>query len=150
MALQSAFSDYRWLRQRDYLTEIAKPAREQTFVQERTEEDKSLEQFVEALWGTAYSITKGLASCLRWESRPEKDVIVMEFQAPARLGAPARKRSFQADFEWIRKNASQYRGDWIAVKEGKLLGNDRSRRALRSRLKEAGLLKGAAFFKVEE
>lgn len=151
MALQSALlSDYLWLRQREYLTEIAMPAREETFVQERREEDKSLEQFVKALWGAAYSKTKGLVLCLRLKSHPEEDVIVMELQAPVKSDAPARKRSFQADFEWIRKNAFQYRGDWIAIKEGKLLGNDRSRRALRSRLKEAGLLKGAAFFKVEE
>jgi hypothetical protein len=51
---------------------------------------------------------------------------------------------------WLQGNSMRYKGQWVALKDGRLLGNNPSRLALRSSLKEAGGLKGAMFFRVEE
>jgi hypothetical protein len=51
---------------------------------------------------------------------------------------------------WLRGNSMQYRGQWVALKDGSLLGNNQSRLTLRSDLKESNQLKGAMFFRIEE
>ncbi|MFH1116133.1 MAG: hypothetical protein V1792_19655 [Pseudomonadota bacterium] len=51
---------------------------------------------------------------------------------------------------WLQENSERYSRQWVALKNGRFLGSDPSRRALRSSLKEAGELKGALFFRVEE
>lgn len=51
---------------------------------------------------------------------------------------------------WLRNNSNQYKGQWVALREGALLGNHVSRTALRANLKRLDQLRGALFFKVEE
>jgi len=65
-------------------------------------------------------------------------------------GGPASGKNFRKDFSWIEQNSKQYRGLWIAVKDGELLGSHKSRLALQQDLGQSGLLEGATFFKVEE
>jgi len=51
---------------------------------------------------------------------------------------------------WLQANSGKYRGNWIALKNGVLLGTHESRVELRRSLKETGKLKGAMFFRVEK
>ena len=50
----------------------------------------------------------------------------------------------------LRSKSVRYRGHWVALKDGQLLGSNASRLALRSDLKRSNELKGAMFFWVEE
>lgn len=63
-------------------------------------------------------------------------------------GMPAANRNFAKDYECIRKESKLYPGEWIAIKNGELIGHNVSRKNLQQDL--AGKLKGALFFKVEE
>ncbi|MBW2060561.1 MAG: hypothetical protein JRI95_03240 [Deltaproteobacteria bacterium] len=54
------------------------------------------------------------------------------------------------DALWLRKNASKYKGQWVALKDGALLGNDTSRVKLHHALKDEGCLNGALFVLIEE
>ncbi len=65
-------------------------------------------------------------------------------------GAAASGKNFRRDFDWIEQNSSEYKGLWIAIKDGKLLGNNRSRVVLERELGQLQALEGATFFKVEE
>jgi len=50
---------------------------------------------------------------------------------------------------WIQKNAAAYRGKWVALKNGKLLGSHESQVELYRNLKESGNISGSVFFRVE-
>jgi hypothetical protein len=65
-------------------------------------------------------------------------------------GGPASGKEFRTDFEWIEQNSRKYKGQWIAIRNGILLGNNQSRLSLQRELKDRNLLEGATFFKVEE
>jgi len=67
-----------------------------------------------------------------------------------RLHERASGGSLKQNLLWLQENSRQYPGRWVALKEGQLLGSNPSRLALRTSLKEAGDLKGAMFFRVEE
>jgi hypothetical protein len=56
----------------------------------------------------------------------------------------------RANLDWLRKNSRQYGGLWVALKDGRLLGSNPRRFALRSELKRSKQLKNAVFFRVEE
>ena len=53
------------------------------------------------------------------------------------------------NFSWIKENSMKYKGQWIALKDGFLLGSHESRVTLHQALKQNGLLKGSLLFKVE-
>jgi len=57
-------------------------------------------------------------------------------------------RSFAKDYECIREKSKLYPGEWIVIKDGKLIGHSISRKDLQQMLE--GNLKGALFFKVEK
>ncbi len=65
-------------------------------------------------------------------------------------GGPASGKDFRKDFSCIEQNSRQYRGLWIAVRDGEMLGSHKSRLALQQELEQSGALEGATFFKVEE
>jgi hypothetical protein len=115
---------------------------EPSFVTEQKGEDNAREQLVDVLKST-YVKKKG--SVLG--SKPKKS---MACRTTADFRAPAPRRSFKPDFDWIQKYSAGHKGEWVALKDGKLLDSDRSRHALWLRLKDTGLLKGAVFFKIEE
>jgi len=56
----------------------------------------------------------------------------------------------KANLDWIQRNSERYKGQWVALREGQLLGSNPSRLTLRSHLKESNELKGAMFFKFED
>ncbi|MCP4104715.1 MAG: hypothetical protein GY749_04130 [Desulfobacteraceae bacterium] len=49
---------------------------------------------------------------------------------------------------WFRENAHKYKGKWIALKDGVLLGSHKSRIELHQNLKQAGNLSGSLFSKI--
>ena len=65
-------------------------------------------------------------------------------------GSPASGKNIKNDIAWIKTHSDQYKGQWVAIKDGKLLGNNKRRLALQQELKELNELRGALFFKVEE
>jgi hypothetical protein len=65
-------------------------------------------------------------------------------------GKPASGRGMHADLFWLENHSEQYRGKWVALKRGQLLGSDRSSVALEARLDKLGLLKGTTFFEIGE
>lgn len=65
-------------------------------------------------------------------------------------GAPASGKNSRADFLWIQRNADRYKGQWVAIKDGILLGSNRSRLLLHKELKRLNILEGATFYKVQE
>lgn len=139
MALRAFSSSVTGLAETEYFSEITGWPGEPSFVSERKGEDKTREQLVDVLKSTyvktkdSSTIMKSLACDTASESR-----------------TPPSRRSFRPDFEWIREHSISHRGEWVALKDGKLLDSDKSRRALWSRLKQTGWLKGVAFFKVEQ
>ena len=64
----------------------------------------------------------------------------------AYLSPPESDGNSKLDVLWIHHNADKYKGKWVAIKNGELLGADESRIELRNTLKSAGNLKGATFF----
>jgi hypothetical protein len=60
--------------------------------------------------------------------------------APAATGS-----SMARDNAWLRANARDYAGQWVALRDGVLVDADRSRMALHRRLEQAGALDGVAF-----
>lgn len=65
-------------------------------------------------------------------------------------GGPASGKNFRKDFDWIEQHSRRYKGLWIAIKDGELLGSNRSRLSLQRELERKKILRGATFFKVEE
>ncbi len=53
------------------------------------------------------------------------------------------------DILWIQHNSEKYKGKWIALKNGQLLGADESRIELHQSLKQASNLAGATFFRID-
>ena len=54
------------------------------------------------------------------------------------------------DILWLQQNSSNYQGQWIALKQGELLGNNESRLALHHSLKCIGKLAGSTFIWIDE
>lgn len=57
--------------------------------------------------------------------------------------------SIKEDALWLRNNSKNYKGKWIALKNGVLLGSHISRLELRRSLQQENKLDGAMFFKIE-
>jgi hypothetical protein len=58
-------------------------------------------------------------------------------QGPGTTGSKATSaRSVLLNRQWLTQNASQYREQWVAIKDGKLLDHDSCSRTLRKRLRE--------------
>jgi len=49
---------------------------------------------------------------------------------------PSRARGLKASMEWLREHANEYRGQWVAVREGQLLGAAKSLKELVSLVDE--------------
>jgi len=52
-----------------------------------------------------------------------------------------------ANVAWLRHHSRPYYGQWIALREGVLLGANESRSTLRQQLKDSGIYQGAVFIK---
>ena len=57
-------------------------------------------------------------------------------------------RSFAKDYQCIRDKSKLYPGEWIAIKDGELVGHQKLRKDLQQELKDS--LKDVLFFKVED
>jgi len=70
-------------------------------------------------------------------------------QPKARLEKSAGGENIKEDALWLRDNSETYKGKWIALKNGKLLGAHVSRIELRHSLRQAGKLAGAVFSRID-
>ena len=59
------------------------------------------------------------------------------------------KTNIRKDDQWLKDNSGKYRGKWIALKNGKLLGAHESRIQLHQTLKQAANLSEAVFFRID-
>jgi hypothetical protein len=67
----------------------------------------------------------------------------------AKLDKSAGGESIKKDALWLQDNSEKYKGNWIALKNGILLGAHESRIELRRSLKQAGKLAGTMFFRID-
>jgi hypothetical protein len=52
---------------------------------------------------------------------------------------------FGANIRWIKSESEPFRGNWVALKNGKLIDHDKDRYLLHNRLKDQNLLEGCLF-----
>lgn len=67
----------------------------------------------------------------------------------ARCAPSATGGSFREDAVWLQQHARKYQGQWVALKQGVLLGSHASRLELHRVLKHAGQLAGTMFVRIE-
>jgi hypothetical protein len=67
----------------------------------------------------------------------------------AKLEKSAGGENIKKDALWLQNNSDKYKGNWIALKNGILLGTHESRIELRRSLKQVGKLAGAMFFRID-
>jgi hypothetical protein len=67
----------------------------------------------------------------------------------AKLDKSAGGENIKKDALWIQDNSDRYKGHWIALKSGILLGAHESRVELRRSLKQSGKLAGTMFFRID-
>jgi hypothetical protein len=67
----------------------------------------------------------------------------------AKLNKSAGGENIKADAAWLQDNSDKYKGKWIALENGILLGAHESRIELRYSIKQAGKLPRAMFFRIE-
>ncbi|MDM8548947.1 hypothetical protein QUF72_02670 [Desulfobacterales bacterium HSG2] len=65
-----------------------------------------------------------------------------------RVGKASADGDHGKDMLWIENNADKYKGKWIALKNGVLLGSHESHAELHQTLKKSGRLTGTLFFRV--
>lgn len=66
----------------------------------------------------------------------------------ARLAGPGSGGDMRKDMMWLENNADKYKGKWIALKDGVLIGSHESRPELRRTLEQSGRLSETTFFKL--
>jgi hypothetical protein len=66
-----------------------------------------------------------------------------------KLNKSTEGENIKEDAVWLQNNSDRYKGKWIALKNGILLGAHESRLELRHSLKQAGKLPGAMFFRID-
>lgn len=59
-------------------------------------------------------------------------------------------QNIKTNFSWVQNESGKYKGKWVALKHGKLLGSHESRTELHQIIKQTDNLNGAMFFKVAE
>jgi len=67
-----------------------------------------------------------------------------------RIGTSATGDGSKENALWIYRESSKYKGMWVALKKGVLIGYHNNRIELQQSLKEANKLSGATFFQVGE
>lgn len=67
----------------------------------------------------------------------------------AKLNESTETENIKADAAWLLHNSDKYKGKWIALKNGILLGAHESRIELHCSLKQAGKLSGAMFCRID-
>lgn len=68
----------------------------------------------------------------------------------AKVDKSSEGENVKEDARWLRNNSEKYKGKWIALKKGVLLGAHISRVELRSSLKQTGKLSGSMFFRIDD
>lgn len=66
-----------------------------------------------------------------------------------KVGETATGGTPKDDFLWLQKHFSEYKGQWVALKQGILLGSNKSRLELHRSLQQAGKLAGAMFVRID-
>jgi hypothetical protein len=67
----------------------------------------------------------------------------------AKVEKSATGGQIRKDALWLQNNSEKYKGKWIALKNGTLLGSHESRVELRHSLEKAGKLAGTMFFRID-
>lgn len=67
----------------------------------------------------------------------------------AKLEKSAEGENIKKDVFWLQNNSDKYKGNWIALRNGILLGAHKSRIELRRSLKRADKLAGTMFFRID-
>lgn len=65
-----------------------------------------------------------------------------------RVTKPRNDGDPKKDILWIEKNADKYKGKWVALKSGELLGSDESLIKLHHTLKQSGRITGSFVFRI--
>lgn len=68
----------------------------------------------------------------------------------AKLDKSSEGENIKEDALWLQDNSEKYKGKWIALKNGILLGAHESRIELRHSLKKTGKLAGTMFFRIDD
>jgi len=68
----------------------------------------------------------------------------------AKLDKSSEGENVKDDALWLRDNSEKYKGKWIALKNGVLLGAHNSRVELRCSLIQTGKLSGSMFFRIDD
>lgn len=93
---------------------------------------------------------RNLLSSLPRTVSPELDIWRRNLAKPQVMESKAAaNKSVRKDFDWLQENAVEYRGKWVAVKDGTLVSSHESQLRLVDELKQVGGLSGAMLFKVE-
>jgi len=66
----------------------------------------------------------------------------------ARVTKPLADTDPKKDMLWIEKNADNYKGRWVALKNGELIGSHESYIELHRTLKQSGRITGSFFFRI--
>jgi hypothetical protein len=66
----------------------------------------------------------------------------------ARIGKTATGVDIKQNSSWLLNNSGKFKGKWVALKEGILVGSHQSRLELHKQLTLTNKLKGTAFFKI--
>ncbi len=78
----------------------------------------------------------------KWRTLLAKPKVVKKTAGP--------DQDVEANHRWIHHHSNNYRGKWVALKNGKIVGNNTSSVNLRAELQQTSSLDGVLFFKVEE
>ncbi|MDM8548931.1 hypothetical protein QUF72_02590 [Desulfobacterales bacterium HSG2] len=66
----------------------------------------------------------------------------------ARLSGPGSGGDMRKDMMWLENNADNYKGKWVALRDGVLLGSHESRAELRQILRQSGKLEKSFFVRM--
>ena len=68
----------------------------------------------------------------------------------ARLAGPGSGGDMRKDMVWIENNSDTYRGRWVALRNGVLLGSHESRAELHQIVKQSGMLAKSLFIRIRD
>ena len=65
-----------------------------------------------------------------------------------RIGAPGSTVTLERNAAWLREHAATYFGQWVALRDGELIGNHRDHVALHREIERRGELQGLLFVRI--
>jgi hypothetical protein len=111
--------------------------------------ERICEHIKELIESSRVSEARGIVSKIRPGVSAELDYWKNILALPVpRIGKPVTEGDPKKDMLWIEKNADKYKGKWVALKSGELLGSHESLKKLHRTLKESGKITGSFLFKI--